>query len=254
MRARGAIRPSGRIPKAGAQAYLRSVTSRPAPRDLRASDADRDAVLDLLGAAAADGRLTLAEHGERAGRAHAARTLGELAELTADLALPSAQPIRLDGRRAVAGVLSRERRAGRWVVPASFPVAAVLGEVTLDLRDALLQSPRTVVYATVIAGHLELIVPEGVAVVVSGRSVLGRQIVRGVRGGPGGRGRRGAPGAGAGIPGTGTPGTGTRGAGAPGGTQPVIEVRGVIIGGTIRATTPRRSRWRAPSWRGRAAG
>lgn len=223
-----------------------SVTSRPAPRDLRASDADRDAVLDLLSAAAADGRLTLAEHGERAGRAHAARTLGELAELTADLALPSAQPIRVDGRRAVSGVLSRERRAGRWVVPASFPVAAVLGEVTLDLRDAVLQSRRTVVYATVIAGHLELIVPEGVAVVVSGRSVLGRQVVRG--GGAGRvRGRRGAPGAA-------SPGTGGAGAGQPGAAQPVIEVRAVTIGGTIRTTTPRRSRWRPSTWRGGGPG
>jgi hypothetical protein len=193
------------------------VASRPAPRDLRASDADRDAVIDLLSAAAADGRLTLEEHGERLDRAHAARTLGELAELTADLAAPTAQPIRLDGRRAVAGVMSRERRDGRWVVPASFPVAAVLGEVVLDLRDALLQSERTIVYATVIAGHLEVIVPEGVAVIVSGRSVLGRQRIRGARG------------------------TGTAGGPHAG---PVIEIRAVSVGGTIRATTPRRSRWR----------
>jgi hypothetical protein len=202
------------------------VTSRPGPRDLRASDADRDAVLDLLSAAAADGRLTLTEHADRAGRAHAARTLGDLAELTTDLAAPSAQPIRLDGRRAVAGVLSRERRDGRWVVPASFPVAAIMGEVVLDLRDALLQSQRTVVYATVIAGHLEVIVPEGVMVVVSGRSVLSRQVVRGARGR-------------------------SRGPAGPGPVGPaVIEIRGVTVGGTIRTTTPRRSRWRPGIRRG----
>lgn len=204
------------------------MTSRPGPRDLRASDADRDAVLDLLSAAAADGRLTLAEHADRAERAHAARTLGDLAALTADLAAPSAQPIRLDGRRPVAGVLSRERRDGRWVVPASFPVAAIMGEVVLDLRDALLQSQRTVVYATVIAGHLEVIVPEGVMVVVSGRSVLSRQVVRPARGRS-----RAAPG--------------------PGPASPaVIEIRGVTIGGTIRTTTPRRSRWRPVIRRGPA--
>lgn len=201
------------------------MTSRPGPQDLRASDADRDAVLDLLGAAAADGRLTLAEHADRAEHAHAARTLGDLAALTTDLAAPSAQPIRLDGRRAVAGVLSRERRDGRWVVPASFPVAAIMGEVVLDLRDAVLQSQRTVVYATVIAGHLEVIVPDGVMVVVSGRSVLSRQVVR--------RGRRAPAPAGPGPAG-----------------QAVIEIRGVTVGGTIRTTTPRRSRWRPGTRRG----
>jgi hypothetical protein len=200
------------------------VTFRPASssaRDLRASDADREQVFTLLSEAAADGRLTLDEHAERAGRASAARTLGELTGLTADLAAPAAQPIRLDDRRAVSGVLRRERRDGRWVVPASFPVAAIFGEVVLDLRGALLQSQRTVVYATVLGGHLEVIVPEGVAVLVSGRSVLSRQVVRG--------------------------------SSPPGAGQPVIEIRAVTVGGTIRATTPRRSRWRTALRRGRAA-
>jgi hypothetical protein len=200
------------------------VDSRPASRstrDLRASDADRERVFVLLSEAAADGRLTLEEHAERAERAHAARTLGELTGLTTDLAAPAAQPIRLDSRRAVSGVFGRERRDGRWVVPASFPVTAIFGEVVLDLRGALLQSQHTVVYATVIGGHLELIVPEGVAVQVSGRSVLSRQVVRG------------SP--------------------PPTAGQPVIEIRAVTVGGTIRATTPRRSRWRTALRRGRAA-
>ena len=75
------------------------MSPRQAPRDLRASDADRDRVLALLAEAASDGRLTAEEHAERVQRAFAARTLGELAELTADLAVPSAQPVRLDGGR-----------------------------------------------------------------------------------------------------------------------------------------------------------
>jgi hypothetical protein len=201
------------------------VTSRPAPRDLRASDADRDQVIELLGQAAADGRLSLDEHAERAGRAHEARTLGELATLTADLVTPAAQPIRLDGRRAVTGVFGREQRDGRWVVPASFPVTAVCGEVVLDLRGALLQAQRTVIYATVLAGHLELIVPEGVAVQVTGRSVLSRRVHRGPR----------------------PPGPAELPAGAP-----VIEVRSMTVGGTIRTTAPRKPRWRGVLRRGRA--
>ena len=128
----------------------------------------------LLTVAAGDGRLTLGEHAERAERAYAARTLGELAALTADLAAPSAQPIRLDARRSVAAVFGKERRDGRWVVPESLTVAAIFGEVVLDLREALLQSSRITVLATVIGGTVQLIVPEDVAVEMTGNSVLTR--------------------------------------------------------------------------------
>ena len=55
---------------------------------MRAADSDRAAVAAVLGRAMADGRLTLVEYEDRVGRAYAARTYGELAELTTDL--PSA--------------------------------------------------------------------------------------------------------------------------------------------------------------------
>src|SRR5260370_12448051 len=131
---------------------------------MRASDADRERVIALLTEAAGDGRLTLGEHSERAERAYSARTLGELAVLTADLAVRSAQPIRLDTRRPVAGIFGRERRDGRWVVPERLAVTAIFGEVVLDLREALLQSQRVTVLATVVGGTLQLIVPAGLAV------------------------------------------------------------------------------------------
>ena len=41
--------------------YFLEVMSRPQPRDLRASDADRERVVAVLADAAADGRLTLDE-------------------------------------------------------------------------------------------------------------------------------------------------------------------------------------------------
>jgi hypothetical protein len=52
---------------------------------LRAADADRDAVADRLRTAHAEGRLTVEEFGERLDAAFAARTMGELAGLVADL-------------------------------------------------------------------------------------------------------------------------------------------------------------------------
>jgi hypothetical protein len=54
----------------------------------RASDADRDTAVDILCAAAADGRLTMTELDERVGSALTARTLTQLARLIADLIGP----------------------------------------------------------------------------------------------------------------------------------------------------------------------
>ncbi len=188
------------------------MSSRPGPRDLRASDADRERVVALLTQAASDGRLTLGEHAERAERAYAARTLGDLSVLTTDLAAPSAQPIRLDTRRSVAAVFGKERRDGRWVVPESLAVTAIFGEVVLDLREALLQASRITLLVTVIGGTVQLIVPEGVAVEMTGTSVLARKV------------------SGSGVP--------------PMPGVPVIEVRALALAGRIKTVVPRRSRWR----------
>ena len=177
----------------------------------------------MLSAAAGDGRLTMSEHAERVERAYAARTLGELAVLTTDLAEPSAQPFRLDHRSPVLALFGRDRRDGRWVVPATVPVVALFGEVVLDLREALLQSARVVVNATVIGGTLELIVPEGVAVELLGTAVLTRKINR------------------------------TQRAAVAG--MPVVEVRSAAFGGTIRVTSPKRtSRWLGGRRRGSLPG
>ncbi|RBY75882.1 DUF1707 domain-containing protein [Blastococcus sp. TF02-09] len=75
---------------------------------LRAADADRTAVADVLGRHMSAGRLTVAEYEERLGRAWAATTYGELAELTADLpddrpapvvAAREARPVRCGAHR-----------------------------------------------------------------------------------------------------------------------------------------------------------
>jgi hypothetical protein len=144
------------------------VSSRHAPRDLRASDADRERVVDLLAQAAADGRLTWEEHAGRVQRAYTARTLGQLSELTQDLARPDAQPFRLDTSRAVTAFFATERREGRWVVPDRLVVTAIGGHVVLDLREALLHGQRTMMYATALGGQVHLLVPTGVTVEMHG--------------------------------------------------------------------------------------
>jgi DUF1707 SHOCT-like domain len=61
---------------------------------MRASDADRQEVVDRLRAALEEGRLKLDEYGERMGLAYEAVTYGDLAPLSADLpqAGPPAKP------------------------------------------------------------------------------------------------------------------------------------------------------------------
>lgn len=172
----------------------------------------------LLTEAAADGRLTQAEHAERIQRAYTARTLGELAPLTTDLAEPSAQPIRLDTGRAITVFRGSQRRDGRWVVPPSLAATAVAGEIVLDFTDAVLPSGPVALTATVVGGTLALIVPEGMTVRVTRTTLLGR-------------------------------GTRPQPAPAPAGA-PVIEVRAMVLAGRIKTITPRRSRWRRGSRRG----
>jgi hypothetical protein len=186
------------------------MSPRQAPRDLRASDADRDRVLALLSEAMSDGRLTPTEHADRVQRAFVARTLGELAALTTDLAAPSAQPVRVDGGRVIAGIFGPARRDGRWVVPESLTVTAMFGEVEVDFTQAILATRRVQVYATVFGGRLRITVPDGVAVIVSGHMVLGR--------------RRG-----------GTPAPTDQ-------DTPVIEVKALVLGGELAVRTPPRPR------------
>ncbi len=124
--------------------------------------------MDLLAQAAADGRLTFQEHAARVQRAYTARTLGELAKLTEDLAQPDAQPFRLDTSRAVTAFFTTERREGRWVVPDRLVVTAVGGQVVLDLREALLHGQRTMMYATALGGQVHLLVPAGISVRMHG--------------------------------------------------------------------------------------
>ncbi|HYB46142.1 MAG TPA: DUF1707 domain-containing protein, partial [Streptosporangiaceae bacterium] len=155
-------------------------------------------------------RLTLQEHSERVQRAFSARTLGDLAELTTDLAEPSAQPVRLDGGRVISGIFGPARRDGRWVVPENLTVTAMFGEVEVDFTEAILQARHVQLYATVVGGRLRLIVPDGVSVLMSGHAMLGSK-------------RGGTP--------------------PPAGPDtPVIEVKALVLGGQVIVRTPQRTR------------
>ncbi|GAB2818168.1 hypothetical protein GCM10022221_15040 [Actinocorallia aurea] len=155
--------------------------------DLRASDADRDEVAELLGAAMAEGRLSPEEHTERLELLYAAKTYAELAPLTADLprdrsaarvslrkeepAAPSAPLARPSS--TITCILSGVERKGRWLVDPVTTVTCVLGGVELDFRNAVLTQREVVVNVNCILGGVDVTVPPGVRVEVDTTAVLG---------------------------------------------------------------------------------
>jgi hypothetical protein len=139
-----------------------------APPEMRASDADRDRVVDVLRAAAGDGRLTGDEFDERLEAALSSRTLGELAVLTADLAggpgrsgAATAQAqdvIRIDQCRGSV------RRYGRWVVPRRLELRSSWCDVMLDFTNAVITCDTLRIDMNVRGGSLILLVRPGTVV------------------------------------------------------------------------------------------
>jgi hypothetical protein len=87
----------------------------------RASDADRDQVIDVLKAAFVQGRLTKDEFDARVGAALASRTYADLAAHTADLpaVLLGAQPMREPARRSARPQMTKVVRSRACVIIAA---------------------------------------------------------------------------------------------------------------------------------------
>ena len=136
------------------------------PDELRASHEDRDQVVEVLQAAAGDGRLTTEEFDERLGVALTARTRGELARLTTDLAGPAGTgpaPKPKDVIRIDCGS-SSATRDGRWVVPQRIEVRVKSGHVKLDFTQAVITQPTLQIDAEVNSGSLSLVTKPGIMV------------------------------------------------------------------------------------------
>jgi Domain of unknown function (DUF1707)/Cell wall-active antibiotics response 4TMS YvqF len=140
---------------------------------IRASDGDREAAAARLNEAVSDGRLTLGEFSERLDRAYAARTRGELAPLTADL--PAIDPVRGPGRlrRLMLGIFWDSRRAGPQPLEDEIIAIALLGDAVIDLREAKATAKGITIRAYALLNDVDVIIPEGVAVELSGVAVVG---------------------------------------------------------------------------------
>ena len=110
--------------------------------NLRASDADRDATADRLRQHHTDGRLDQDEFQERLDRCFAAKTVGELAELTRDL--PDDTARHRAGGRTGFGLLGCLRMIP--IVPIILAIVAIhlicrCGQRPVDPHPALLPGP-----------------------------------------------------------------------------------------------------------------
>jgi Domain of unknown function (DUF1707) len=136
--------------------------------EMRASDADRDRVIDVLRGAVGDGRLTADEFEERVEAALASRTLGELAGLTADLVAVPGPPAEVPAQAGdVARIDQRGgsvQRTGRWVVPRRLELRSSWCDVTLDFTEAVIVSDSLLIEMNVRGGSLILVVGPGMVV------------------------------------------------------------------------------------------
>lgn len=145
------------------------------PPALRASDADREAAVAHLREATAEGRLTLDEFSQRMEAAYAARTAGELEQLTTDLPAHGARtPVSTRRpRRFTISVFGGVDRKGRWRSARSHWVVSFFGGSDLDFRDATLERGEATVYVLDLFGGTDLYVPEGVDVDFNGIGIFG---------------------------------------------------------------------------------
>ncbi|WP_027945676.1 DUF1707 SHOCT-like domain-containing protein [Amycolatopsis taiwanensis] len=155
---------------------------------MRASNADRERVAQILHNALSEGRITVQELEERLDAVYAAKTLAELDPPVADLPAVSAGAVVPSATRAPAidsriggtpgsatsiAIMSSSSRKGNWVVPAQHNSFSFWGSVEIDLRDARFAERVSTITAVSIMGSIEITVPDDVVVEVSGIGFMG---------------------------------------------------------------------------------
>ncbi|MEV5552020.1 DUF1707 domain-containing protein [Nonomuraea wenchangensis] len=131
----------------------------PVRRDAwRVSHDEREAVVERLNTAAAEGRLDLSELDARLELAFNAKTYADLAPLTADL--PPDVPVNQEPL-VLKGGMHGVTRSGRWDVPGRILVYGGMGAVKLDFTETECRLPEIQIEAEGQMGGITIIIPDG---------------------------------------------------------------------------------------------
>ncbi|MFJ9635740.1 DUF1707 domain-containing protein [Streptomyces sp. NPDC101178] len=162
---------------------------------MRASDAERERIAELLREAVAEGRLDMDEFEQRLDTAYKARTHGELEPLVSDLpasgtaVAPVGSSAPAPGRGSATDWPARIgstptskggfafwggfNRRGRWTVARKFTAFAFWGGGEIDLREADFEDREVVIRCFAIMGGIHVTAPPELNVDVRGVGIMG---------------------------------------------------------------------------------
>ncbi len=120
---------------------------------------------------------------ERLEAAYGARVAADLVPLVADLpaGLPRRPPAPdrpaptgdLPGHTTSVACLGGRERRGAWELGEAHTAVALMGGVDIDLREARLTAPETVITAVAVMGGIDVVVGPGVRLSVEGVGIMG---------------------------------------------------------------------------------
>lgn len=174
-----------------------SATTRTSVREddhLRVGAVEREAAQERLRDAVVHDLLTLDEYGQRLEIAMTAKTRGDLRSALVDLPEPDEAPFAQDDdaedagtanlgsqqavraapeRKLIVGVMGGDEATGRWRPGSTTTAIGVMGGAKLDLRRAEFDGDVLTINAVAAMGGVEIIVPDGVEVTLSGFAFMG---------------------------------------------------------------------------------
>jgi hypothetical protein len=158
----------------------------------------RDRAVQLLTDRYADETLGEVEFERRLALHKVASTPAEFDSLVADLEVPapgrfpdrlpvSSTPMALaeipDEAGSMFALMSESRRRGPWVVPRNFEVRAIMSDVKIDLREAVV-APGTTINVTAVMAAVKIVVPPEMSVVFEASAFMGSAVSRATPGDP----------------------------------------------------------------------
>ncbi|WP_285585585.1 DUF1707 domain-containing protein [Herbidospora sp. NBRC 101105] len=139
------------------------------------SDSERDAVVERLRAASAEGRLTPEELISRTEAVGSAQTRGELERIISDLPERSSRTTSVQDKRRfrifALPAQSGWRRAEGRIIARPW----LTGGFTFDLSEAVVPPGAEQIRVATLFGEIEVIVPDGVSVELTGFTLFGRR-------------------------------------------------------------------------------